>query len=263
MYQFSCVGILLFSSHLLSTVCDTQSIRVLAHHASPDVCIVCDLDNTLVRPAGILGSDEWFTDFLSQCSQHPFSDYVRILIHLFEEIQHRVSLVQLEKDSHDILLFCVDSGARIIGMTARSCRLQNRTVEQLATLSLDFSTSSGLQDQNLGDSRSIYSGIVFCNGGNKAEMFRKLADAEGYRPSMLIVIDDRRDYLAQFKLLCDEWGISCLLYHYRGADSFREWYSRTDAVQELKKFIAQYPEVAESALIICAAFGMVEFSHPY
>lgn len=252
-----------FFSVLLPTVCDTDTVRVLADHAACDVCVVCDLDNTLVRPAGILGSDEWFTDFLSQGSRHSFSEHVRRLIHLFEEIHHRVPLIRLEDDSHDILISCAGRGARILGMTARSRRLQERTVEQLKALAIDFSASSGLQDQDLGGNKSIRSGIVFCNGGSKAELFRMLADAEGYRPSVLIVIDDRREYLEQFRALCNEWGIACVLYHYHGADSYREAYTRADALQELRQFVVRHPEVAESALIICAAFGMVEFSHSY
>lgn len=248
---------------LLSVVHDSQTIRVLLDHAACDVCIICDLDNTLVRPVGILGSDEWFSDFLTHDDSQIFSEHLRRLVHFFEAVHHRVPLVRLEEDTPDVLLLCADQGARIIAMTARSSRLQERTAQQLRALSIDFSPLSQLLDQDLGNDKSVYAGIVFCNGGNKAEMFKRLVDDENYRPSMLIVIDDRREYLEQFRMLCMKWGVPCMLYHYRRAEQYKEMYTRAHAVQELEQFVVKHPEFAEVALIICAAFGMVEFSHSY
>ena len=104
----------------------------------------------------------------------------------------------------------------VLGLTARSMVLMQKTVDNLASLGIGF--SSGLHHRgfmvDMHHPAFFYEGIIFCSGYGKGPVLKRFLEITGLRPSTIIMIDDKRSYLESVEAICRVAGIEFIGLRY-------------------------------------------------
>lgn len=82
----------------------------------------------------------------------------------------------------------------VMAITARSPHFSHRTIEQLASIGIDFSKTALIKEQHekwLPEGASYQQGVLFCGIHDKGLALAALLAATGFNPTKIICIDDR------------------------------------------------------------------------
>ena len=160
-FIFLCITQTIFCAHYYEANCFAD---ILQYIKSPKkTLVVCDIDNTLIEPAILTGSDQWFYAVVEQEKKHNRTDkniYDRLLP-LYFTLQHTIPLKTIELETPAILNILQSQGVHLVALTVRSIPIAHVTVDTLAQLAINFSSSFPLFSNHLSDS-TFLNGIIFC-----------------------------------------------------------------------------------------------------
>src|SRR5581483_7132147 len=111
-------------------------------HDAQNILIIFDLDNTIIHPKTEVGSDQWLE---YQAKKHAvngvsIAQAYDTLLPLYFKIQHLIELQLAEHCIADLISELQNGGISIIGLTARSEQIADRTISQLERLNVLFSS---------------------------------------------------------------------------------------------------------------------------
>lgn len=200
----------------------TYSCQIVEHHhferildyLSPSdlhnkTVIVLDIDNTIAQPEHLIGSEEWVGHIITTYGDASIVDIkarFQSIAPLYYDIIHSVNFIPIEKFTADIIRTLQNSGLIVIGLTARSFEVAERTVEQLYEMGIDLSLASLWHEELWHDCSLTYchmGGIIFCDGNDKGKVLCQVFDRLNYCPTKIIAVDDKERHLhAIAKAVC-------------------------------------------------------------
>lgn len=163
--------------------------------------IVLDIDNTIAQPECLLGSEEWVAHIINKCIDTSITDpraRFKAVASLYFDIMHTVDFIPIESLTIDIIRELQNSGVIVIGLTARSFEIADRTIEQLYTIGVDLSHASLWHEELWHDCHLEYchkNGIIFCDGNDKGKVLTQIFERLNYCPNKIIAIDDKERHL--------------------------------------------------------------------
>jgi hypothetical protein len=174
---------------------DTITIT-LDYLSQANTLVIFDIDNTLVRYATALGSDEWFSHLVDQQRSKGFGTEAATTMTLPIAYYAHFSLALVPTEPSNSLLIghLIKNNIPFMGLTSRSLPLAERTYEQLHVIDMDFDKSAVIQTKMLffPQHRAIYMhNILFSGNNDKGTMLLELFDALNYQPDRIIFIDDK------------------------------------------------------------------------
>ncbi len=233
--------LLVLFSTLTAEIIQTNEISDVLGFAKPTTLIIFDLDNTVMEPVQTLGSDQWFSHQIKYYDSIGLSkrDAFDKALKEWTAIQNITKVKPVQPHTASVIEQLQNEGYTILGLTARGLGLSHRTVEQLNTISIDFSRNAPTTEEiffHNGQGVIFRSGILFCSGTHKGKALFKLLSLINYHPSQVLFIDDKLHCLHEMEASCSEHNIptTCLRYGY--TDSTVQNFNRAIADVQFKAF---------------------------
>lgn len=224
-------------------ITDTNDFSHMFSYHQEDVLYVFDLDNTLIEPAQHLGSCEWFSHHLNHLMENKGLHKQEALSEttsLYIEVQNKTSIRPVDASALELLASMKKKKASMIGLTKRDPRLANRTLEQLAHLQIEFSSTSPIKDgfvvEELGGTL-FHEGILFVGQGiEKGPALLSYLKKLKKMPKRIVAIDDRLNHIENIGAAVESIGIDYVGVRYGKTDEKVKTFNPQIANVQLKHF---------------------------
>lgn len=213
-----------FVSTTYGQIQEAARFRDIAKHLKPGTLILLDIDDTILIPAQMVGSDEWFNVRWKkhEAAGHSKSVALEKALAEWESVRHITKMKTVEKRTHILIQKLQKKGYQIMGLTNQGLALATRTVQQLGENKIDLSATSPTAEDyyvNLqGHSILFRKGILFTSGKHKGEAFFKFCDNFGLKPQRVVCLDDKGSHLAAIEAEAQKRGIEFVGLRYAFAD---------------------------------------------
>lgn len=202
--------------------------------------VVLDIDNTLMRPATHLGSDEWFSHLVQEKVAQGMDTIsaIRNVLPLYFHIHFIIDLVPTEPHLHEEITRIACRCEHIVCLTSRSPNIVQRTVMQLAKNKLHFYMP---EHQERVVNCLYLNGVIFCGNTDKGQVLCTFLDDIAYVPEVIIFVDDKEKYIHAVEAAAQKRNISCIGLRYAGCDHHVKNFDSHATYKELQEFLAQHP----------------------
>lgn len=164
--------------------------------------IVLDLDETVMKPKGLIGSEKWY-DWLVKDIQHrkkiTETEAHVIAMKIWGEKQNNLRMQLLDPLAAKWIQMRKKSGTPIIALTARRPEISEYTLRQLKKLSIQFSNDlfdKPIFDQTRTESTLWSRGVIFASENNsKGDVLTAFISQMKLKPQRIIFIDNYLHHL--------------------------------------------------------------------
>jgi len=193
---------------------ETHQIEDILSHVGEkleaDTLLIFDLDNTLIEPHQLLGSDQWFEHHFKQ-QQAAFgkenSAALTKTVQDYDAVHLRSEVRLIDPKTQLLFQQLKQLGIKMLGLTSRGTALKEATDRQLSSVGLSFRSSwlERVQHYVLKNSKrgSAVDGIVLTGGGHKGNCLIEYLDHLKFKPSRVIFIDDKPHHLDHVKTVLE------------------------------------------------------------
>ncbi len=210
---------LLLIGSLQAKIIPVNHIEDIFSYIDDQSVIVFDIDNVLIEPKQVLGSDQWFESHLKNLQKQDSS---------FEKALHKALLdwsriiaitkVQpVEECTVTVLKKLQRLKNPVLGLTTRSFFLAPRTVEMLHSVNMDLSLNAPCKEEVfLKNGRNIlfHEGIIFASGTNKGKALKNFFSVIGFSCKKIVYIDDKLSNVEHLEKMCLENNIDFIGLRY-------------------------------------------------
>jgi hypothetical protein len=211
-----------------------------------NVIIACDIDNTLARTPGMLGSDQWFYGMFTFYAQEKgisFDEAIAQLVPDYVAIQKKTPLSPVESITPFIIQDLQSHGYCVLGLTARSFTIIERTYEQLNEIDINFTHTKNINfdpiDGSLGHPYHYKYGTMFCGNNNKGHVLFALLSQLNKHPHCVIFIDDKLKNIHAVEQEVERHGIKFIGIRYNRMDHEIQHFDPIEGDRLLKEFQQQ------------------------
>jgi FMN phosphatase YigB (HAD superfamily) len=236
-----------------SIIVESNSIADIFSFIKPDeynhtTCVIFDIDNTLAKPHGQLGSDQWFHWSVKHYEKKGMDrkkaiDEI-IMPRLLQFMNHSW-LEPVEPNTAAVVKKLQEKGVTVIALTARSLDLTYRTIEQLNHIGITFA-GTGLGNCPITYGRgkpALYiDGIIFSGHHKKGEVAAHWFNQIGYRPKKVIFIDDGMKNILSVENAFTGHNYPFVGIRYGHQDEYVKTLTPKIIAQEYKEFMDTFPE---------------------
>jgi hypothetical protein len=237
---------LISHSYTWSIIKELPSLSELEQYVNNETLLLFDIDNTLMRPKQMLGSDEWFTFYLNKKIAE-YNDRQKALkeaLSLWGAIQTVTSVQYVEPCTQTVIESLRKKNISIMVLTQRKQNFATLSIQQLRSLQLDFSKTAPvktffeLKEMPL---VKYEEGALFCDEYHKGESFLCFLRQNALHPKRVVFVDDKRFQLEQLNVLESE-GIEYFGLRYGGADVYVREFDPAVTEQQLASFMSILPD---------------------
>lgn len=216
------LSLLMLQASLTSVVRECSSLQEVCSEVGPETIFLFDLDNTLMRPCQMLGSDEWFQYYFSSTRQQMKDQEAAMqrAIELLHAVYAVTCVKPIEQCTAEVISSLQKQGVPMIGVTSRSPSVASITIRQLASIGIDFTLTapSKASFPLIGCYDSLFfKGILLTSGKSKKNSLTAFFQQISWKPKRIICVDDKATHLHEMQAFEDE-GIRFLGLRYSGAD---------------------------------------------
>jgi phosphoserine phosphatase len=215
--------VLILTSTAWAEIREIRSMKEILPSIDRETLVVFDLDNTIMEAAQTLGSDQWFDYLVKKFQQEGMAagDAVEKAAGMWARV-HTVAKVQpVEALTPDLIRKLQANGVTVMGLTARSQGLVERTRTELAGIGVDLDRTPllGTEHAVLLGGKVIYDrGIVFASGGKKGPILTAIFAEQGLAPHKVVFVDDKAHHTQTVDAALTAASIPNVEFRYGAAD---------------------------------------------
>ncbi len=232
----------------------TESVK---QYVVPGCMAIFDVDDTLLHidhPTEF-GSNKWINHMMfygkkeHQLKSEELDSWV---IPMYVDAQLKTPFKPVEEATAGIIQELQKDGVPVIGLTARRLELIDITLDNLRKMGIDFSAAPITEDAvsfPIDHPNIFVNGVMFCGGsrdtdkiGNqthaKDRAIKALIKHFDLKPTRIIVVDDRPDYLESIVNMIVSMGIDCVGIRYSRSDERLKRFSLDEESKELLRSFA-------------------------
>lgn len=193
--------VLAASSFARAEIRETASMRAALQALGSGSVLILDLDNTVLKPAQTLGSDQWFTHLVTEQTKAgaPPAAAVEAAIRIWAPVQQVTKVLPVESATPPLLNEVQRRGTKVMALTARPLETIGATVKQLASLGIDFRRSPVIAKDftvPAADAARHAAGILFVGPKNdKGVVLTTFFRAIGGVPTSIVFVDDKHKHV--------------------------------------------------------------------
>ncbi|MCK6547094.1 DUF2608 domain-containing protein [Myxococcota bacterium] len=231
---------------------DTGDVREIMQMADalasvgPDTLVVLDIDNTMIEPVGMLGSDQWFYHLLDRAKAEGVDEDVALtrVMDLWNAVQLDLEVKSVEATTPALLGALAERGVVMMALTARTHASAPATVRQLASAGLDLGprpkgwpTATTLEGLDV-----VIEGPVVYVGekSSKGEVLVAFLRKANLTSKRIVFVDDKPKHAASVGRALAAAGIAHTSYRYGAADARVAAFDPDAAAAELALWQAQH-----------------------
>lgn len=227
--RFLCVWFLTFFAFLESQIIEIQNFEEIISHINQDSIVLLDIDDTLLIPKQMLGSDEWFTAQLKRNRETmSVEEVLDRTVAQWELIRHITEMDIVEPGTKEIVELLQQSGCPVMGLTTQGFTLSRKTVrhlqdqkiflEKAAPSSSDVYFTQKRKGSDYQEGVLYRHGILFTSGTDKGDAFFTLCERLGYIPKSIVFINDKATHLKEIEAAATQRGIPFIGLRYGYSD---------------------------------------------
>ena len=233
---------------------ESKTIETIFEHIGKnerDVLVVLDIDNTIITPKGLIGSDQWFNFMIKNNERkgmEPKSAYQKAVNKYTTWLDHakvRTVEAQTKKAVENLQN---DPRVKVLCITARGFDKKEVTRNHLASVDISMNKNTIADEEIvLGEPGNFAHGIVFLESDrNKGSVLKTFLPHLGFTPSKIIFVDDHEKHVTRMQQAVKELNIPFVGIRYAAADHLVTNYDHVQAKKELKVLKA---ELSRRALV--------------
>lgn len=192
------------------------------HTTHENILLIFDLDNVVMHPEGGVGSpgsDEWWTRLveIEKTAGADHSEAIKKALPLLHKAYMETDVKPVEPQVVTLIHSFQEKKITVMALTARSPQFSHRTIEQLASIGIDFSKTALIKEQHekwLPEGACYQHGILFCGIHDKGLALAALLAATGFNPTKIVCIDDKLKNLTAVELVLQKHTIPFLGLRY-------------------------------------------------
>jgi len=230
------------SSFVMSQIIESSKFSCLSEYVDGKTLVIFDIDNTLIKSTGYIGS--------AKCEDYMLNTFQRIGLSKQEAIKKEEAIwVELldamqfglcERDIADVFTRLLEKNITIMGLTARPLASSSLTTKQMRSMGISFEQRL-VYDRELLVSNDIgfIDGVLYVGSGvNKGEVLLKFLDQIGVTPEKVLFIDDSRKNLEHVCEALKMRQIPGIYIHYNFPEE-TESFGKTDPEKEVRDALLQ------------------------
>lgn len=225
-----------------SSINEIRQFKEVLNYIQPNSLVICDIDNTLLEPAQLLGSDQWFTYRRNQKIEEGFTNHQAIEHALIEflGIQNCTKVNPVEPSTPSVIdTLQAHEEILVMGLTTRGIGLSFTTAKQLNSIGIDLVHKSPTYDEIhfMNPRGNIFrNGILFTSGTHKGTSLFKFFNKIDYAPEHIVFIDDKLLHIKEVQAECERNGVSFVGLRYGFLDEKVKNFSPEIVEVQMKEF---------------------------
>lgn len=207
---------LLLGNYVLAQIVE---IKKISETKDLDACqlIIFDLDNTILEPVQLLGSDQWFYHTLRQYEREGMDskDALEKVFVQWYEIQAITKVKLVENKTKDLIESLQSKKIKLMGLTSRNPDFALASIKQLNSLEIDLGKTAPYKKDLFFENGMVFrKGILFSQGKNKGKALKCFFSKIGFFPKSAVFIDDKLKHVAEVEDFCKTYKIRFIGYRY-------------------------------------------------
>lgn len=228
-------SITLFISSISAKIIEIKHFSESVPYLIKDTLLVLDIDDTLLVPKQMLGSDMWFQDRIKQQKELPPAEAFEKTLNEWEGIRHFTQMQIVEPGMQKTIEGLQKKEQAIIGLSTQSLTLSKVTFKQLINNQIDLRITAPQESyyfQN-GNKDVLYiNGILFTSGTSKGKALFQLLEKTKQRFKRIVFINDKASHLADIEEAAEKNHVDFIGLRYSYSDFRKKAFdSRTASVQ--------------------------------
>ncbi len=198
------LGLLSTFLTLSSEIREINHFHEILNYLLPGAIVLLDIDNTTLEPEnpGQIASEQWFATLIKE-----FPTFDDAIMHYCATTL--TTPMKIVEPTIAEVVRTIQEQTLLLGFTMRSIVLAPQTVATL--MHNGITLLSPIPDQGFMIQGKfpvlLYQSIIFCQGKKNGATLFTVLDAQGIYPEIIVMIDDKRQYLELIEQACHERGI--------------------------------------------------------
>ena len=225
---------------LQGKILEVQNFKEITSHITKDTLVLLDIDDTLLVPAQMMGSDAWF--------QHRRRNYEKVGLSSAEALEkalaewnavrHITEMEVVEQGTQEIVQKMQGEGYTVMGLTTQGLALATRTSRQLKDIGFNLERTAPSKKGhylNVHAHGALYrEGILFTSGTPKGEAIFALCKIIGYTPKEILFINDKLTHLVDVEDEAVKKGVKYVGLRYAYSDKRKKAFNPEIADYQFK-----------------------------
>ena len=220
------LGTLLLSCTFINAeIREATCMQEIVPFVDDSTLLVVDIDNTLIEPEGNLGSDQWYYFLVRKYMQFDHRSEKEAneeAMQVWNKTQWLINVNPVEKDTPGFIKQLQDIGVRIMGVTARTLNIIDKTFSQLESTGIYLNRSpvhGNIVDFRSDDLARYERGVLFVGeNNNKGKALVQFLEQCHYLPAKIVFIDDKMRHVESVEKALSKVNIQYLGFRYGAAD---------------------------------------------
>lgn len=209
------VFFILYSTFLFPQIFEIKNISEIEKYITKDSLVIFDLDNTIIEPAQVLGSDQWFCYQLKEYEKESKSQALKKTLNKWFDIQYLTKAKLVEDKALYLINKIQKEGILLMALTTRNEAIASAAIRQLDSLGINFQKNSPSQDNFYLENDILFKkGIVFASGKDKGSVLGKFLKKINFSPKSIIFVDDKKKNITEIDAFCKLNKINYLGFRY-------------------------------------------------
>lgn len=203
---------------------EIASIKEIQPKLEPGTLVVFDVDNTLLQPAGNLGSDQWY-DYLIKAIARDDAKLTPEQAEakagaVWSRTLAAVTPVPVEGLEPAFVAAIQKRGLKVMALTAREPGHAEVTFKQLKAAGYDLAANAPYGKEYRRKDGGLYSrGVYLAGEGDKGVFLAGFLKAAGLKPKAVVFVDDKLHHAKAVDAALAAAGIPVAAFRYGGADA--------------------------------------------
>lgn len=213
---------------LSAQIVEVSSFEEVVNHISIDSIILCDIDDTLLIPNQMVGSDEWFCGLIQKHKKEGLShqESLEKSLDKWEMVRHMTEMQLVEPLTASVVQMMQEKGFCVMGLTTQGFHLERTTNRQLEENGISLYKTAPFADDlyfvKENERGVLYrKGTLFTGGSHKGESFFAFCEKIGYTPKHIVFINDKASHLKEIKESADKRGVEFIGLRYSYSDAIK------------------------------------------
>lgn len=211
----------------------------MTKYVDADTLVLLDIDDTILVPKQMLGSDEWFCAQLQRNRETTSSreEALEQTLAQWEAIRMITKMELVEPGTNDVIAMLQHRGHCVMGLTTQGFTLATRTSRQLAREGIFFTKTAPTREEHYlqlnGHGVLFRNGILFTSGTSKGESLFRWLDQVGITPQRILFVNDKESHLRDVERGAEKHHVPFVGLRYAYSDARKRAFSMEIADYQL------------------------------
>lgn len=247
------ISLSVFCSSLYAQFIDTTDITRLLDFVQSETIVVLDLDNTVIQPKQLIGSDQWFRHQIEDFRKkgHSIQKAVSLTLPIYHEVMNRSEVSVVDNRTPQLIRDLQTANIPVMALTSRGAQLKDATARQLNSVAVNFNQGRFKDQQMHFDAQPnalFNQGIIFADGKHKGEKLSEYLNHSQWHPKRIVFVDDQVKNVHQVReyLIPQAYDVVGIRYGYLDDQT----HVNTDLAAIQKEFLHQLLSNDEAKLLL-------------